>query len=111
MLVHKSEPEPVRGAGRHRHRHRLAVHRQLGARLGRVKSCQNLDQRRLARAVLAKKPVHFAPLDVEGNVVEGQGAAEALRKVSDSERRRRPRRAPSLRTYFSFHSLAYPSTC
>jgi hypothetical protein len=78
MLVHKSEPEQERGAGRDRYWHRLAVHDQLGSRLGRVKSCQNLDQRGLARAVLAEKPVHFARHDVEGDVVKRQGAPEAL---------------------------------
>lgn len=111
MLVDKSKPERERGAGWDRHWRRVAVHEQLGARFGRVKSCQNLDQRRLARAILAQKPVHFAQHDIEGDVIERQRAPEALRKVSNSERRRRIRRAPPFRTYFSFHSFAYPSTC
>ena len=111
MLMDKSEPERERGPGRDRHRRRLAVHDELGARFWRVKSRQDLDQRRLTRAVLAQKPVHFARHDVESDVIERESAPEALGKVSNGERRRRVRRAPSFQAYFSFHSFAYPSTC
>ena len=56
---------------------------QLGvrARVGRVVRREQLDQRRLARAVLAHERVDLAGRDVERDVVEGPGAGEGLREV------------------------------
>ena len=55
------------------------------ARVGVVVARQDLDERRLARAVVADEGVHLAGADVEVDVVERLGAGERLRQVPDLE--------------------------
>ena len=54
---------------------------------------QDLDQAALARAVAPDEAVHGAALDLDRDVVEGEGAREGLRQVLDREHR--PRAAPA----------------
>src|SRR4051812_35829625 len=111
MLVDEGEPEADRGSGRDRQRHGAAVHGELGTGLGRMEPGENLDQRRLARAVLAEQAMDLPRQDVEGDVVQGKRTAEPLGEMAKGERRGCPRRPFPGCAYFSFHSLAYPSTC
>jgi hypothetical protein len=43
-----------------------------------MKAGEDLDERRLARAVLAEQAMDFALLDLEGRVIEGALAAKSL---------------------------------
>ena len=62
---------------------------QLGvrARVGRVVGREQLDERRLARAVLAHERVHLARRDVELDVVQRPRPGEGLRQVADVQHR------------------------
>ena len=78
------------GAGRDR-RHRvdpLAEVVHLGAGIGRIDAGDDLDQRALARAVLAGEAVHFPGQHLERDVLERAHAAEGLRDMREAERRR-----------------------
>ena len=48
------------------------------ALVGLVRTGEDLDQRRLAGAVLAEQAVHLAGTDLEVDAVEGPGAGELL---------------------------------
>jgi len=61
---------------------------QLGARVRLVEARQDLDQRRLAGAVLPQQPVDLAARHREGGGVECLGAAEGFGKSPKIERGR-----------------------
>ena len=56
------------------------------AGIGGVDAGEDLDQRRLAGAVLAEQRMHLAAPDVEVDVVERQRAGEALGQAADMAR-------------------------
>jgi hypothetical protein len=58
-----------------------------GALVGQVVAGEGLDQRRLARAVLADECVHLAGADDDVDAVERALAGEGLREPVDRERR------------------------
>src|SRR4249919_397760 len=62
---------------------------KLSAGIGIVEARQYLDQRRLAGAVLAKQPVHFAAADREVHLIQRAYAAETFRQVGDVQDWRR----------------------
>ena len=62
------------------------------AAVGRVDACEQLDQRRLARAVFAEQCEDLAGPHVERDAVDGLGAAEAFADVAELEQRRVHRR-------------------
>src|SRR4249920_2875305 len=62
---------------------------KLSAGIGIVEARQYLDQRRLAGAVLAKQPVHFAAADREVHPIQRAYTAETFRQVGDVQDRRR----------------------
>jgi hypothetical protein len=66
--------------GRTRKMHRLAVH-QHAARIGLVFAAENLQQRRLARAVLAHQAMHLARMHVERDAVECAHAGKYLADI------------------------------
>ena len=81
VLVHERDAEQVRRAGVERQRHRLAGHLQGRAVVGRVVAGQDLDEGRLARAVLAEQAVHLPGQDVEVDVRQDGPAREGLREA------------------------------
>ena len=57
----------------------VSVEQDLAAvAAGGVEAREHLDERALARAVLAAESVHLARLEVQGNAVEGPYAREVL---------------------------------
>ena len=102
VLVDEAQPQRGELARRQRQRHRLAVDLQL-ALVGRVEAGQDLDERRLARAVLAEQAVDLAAVDRQVDVVERPRTAEGLRQSAQRDDRRaagpggRPRRGARLR--------------
>ena len=73
---------------------RRAVDLDLAAGTGTMVAGQDLDDRRLARAVLAHERVHLARLDVQLEAGEGHHPREGLRQPPDAQRGARLRRAP-----------------
>ena len=63
--------------------------RRISPASARVDAGENLDQRRLAGAVLAEQRMDLAATDVEIDRVERQRAGEALGQAGDREQRRR----------------------
>ena len=57
---------------------------------GDVDAAEDLDDRRLAAAVLADERVHLAGAQLEGRVAHGLGRAERLGEVGDAQQRGRP---------------------
>src|SRR5207249_1783446 len=83
LLVDDADPELAR-APRASHLDPLALELDLPlARL--VVAGEDLQQRRLAGAVLAQQPVDLAALDGEVDAVQGQRAREALRDAGHAE--------------------------
>ena len=66
---------------------RDAVDDDLGARVGRMDAGQDLDQRRLARPVLADQAVHLAAPDRPFDPVERHRPAEPLAHAGEAEER------------------------
>ena len=64
------------------------------ARVGRVVGREQLDERRLARAVLAHERVDLTRRDVERDVVQRPRPGEGLREVPDLQHRPRPSGRP-----------------
>ena len=62
----------------------LAVHKDA-PRLGPVDAAEDLDQRRLAGAVLAHERVHLARRQVELHVIQRHGGVEALAEILRGE--------------------------
>jgi hypothetical protein len=61
---------------------RFAVHQNLaGSR--RMNSCEQLDERRFSRAILAEKRQDFTGAKVETDVVDGRVAAESFEKIAE----------------------------
>ena len=87
VLVHEPDAGVVRGRSvAQRERLRRSTHASTRRRVGLVVAGEDLDQRRLAGAVLADERVHFARGDIDADVVERDLARERLRQVLDSER-------------------------
>ena len=95
ILVDEGKADHARPAERHRERHVDAVQPQLAARLGLVVAGEDLDERRLAGAVLAQQRDDLAGVDRDVDAAERLEGAEALGEVPRLERRRPARsRAP-----------------
>ena len=71
--------------GRARKAHLLPVHHDA-ARIGLILATQNLEQRRLTRAVFAHEAVHLAGLDLERHTVERPHARKHLADIVKSQR-------------------------
>jgi hypothetical protein len=82
--VDEGEPEVAEGPGRERQRDLLAADDQAPG-LGRVEAGEDLEQGRLARAVLAEQAVDLAAAVGQRGVVERALAAEALRDARELE--------------------------
>ena len=82
LLVHRRDAELDRGFGS-RDLDRLAEPRDL-ALVGAVHAREHLDQRRLARAVLAEDAVHLAGQDLQVDAAQGMHAGERLRDARTS---------------------------
>ncbi|WP_198950310.1 hypothetical protein [Kineosporia sp. A_224] len=50
-------------------------------------ACEHLEQRRLARAVLAEQGVHLAGEQLERGVAEGLDTSERLRRTTHADER------------------------
>jgi hypothetical protein len=72
------------GGGRAVERHRLAVE-QHAAGVGAVHTGEDLDQRRLARAVLADQGVRLAGAELEVRATQGGDRTEVLADVLERE--------------------------
>src|SRR4051794_18274358 len=60
---------------------------QDAARIGRVHPRQQVEQRRLARAVLADQADHLVAANFKRDVIEGDRPAEPLRDAFEAQRR------------------------
>ena len=78
VLVHEGHAEPAVVAGLERQGDGFAVEAHLATLVGRVEAGEDLDERRLAGAVLAEKPVNLSRHHVEAHVAQRAGAAEGL---------------------------------
>ena len=87
LLVDGADARQLRVPGT-REPGRCALEAQL-ARIGLVDPGHDLDERRLACAVLAHERMHLAGMQVHRHVVEGEDAPEALADPLDLEHRRR----------------------
>jgi hypothetical protein len=87
MLVHEAHAVLAEFARRERQRNLCAADLEAASRVGRVKTGENLDERRLAATVLAQKAVDFAWSDFKRRVVEGLLAPEGLAQVPKPKRR------------------------
>ena len=76
ILMHEAHAEAAEIAGLERQMHGLAVEFEATAGVGSMKAGEDLDQRRLARSVLAEQAVDFARHDRERHVAKAPGAAE-----------------------------------
>ena len=63
------------------------------AAIGGKNARENLDQGRLARAIVAQKSKHFAFVQMEADVLDGMDAAECLDDVPEFDQRAHVRRA------------------
>jgi hypothetical protein len=107
MLMHEAHAVLAEGPGGQRQRHIDPADGEPTAGVGRVEARQNLDQRRLARAVLPEQAVDLALPDLEHDVIECLLAAEGLAEAGEMQRERR--RLPALRHGWgqcSFHKLS-----
>ncbi len=76
--------------------------------IGRVITGEDLDQRRLARAVVAQQAVDLARADREVDAIERPGAAETLRQPA--QRECGPALEPGLGHFARPQSLRKPAT-
>ena len=107
----KLMPSARNRAGRERQRHRLAMHDQLAPGSGSWKPGEDLDQRRLARAVLAEQAVHLAAARRAGRRRPAPGRRRSASRGSRcrGERRGAPSGRPaSAALLSSCHSFAIP---
>ena len=100
ILVDEAEPEPAKLAGRERQLHRLAVDQQLPL-VRVVEPGENLDQRRLPRAVLPEESVDLPGEQAQIDAAKRLRSAEALRELAQLE----PRRSSFLHRYCRPQSL------
>ena len=84
--MHEAHAELAELPRRERQAHRLAVDQQLAV-VGIVEARQDLDQRRLARAVLPEQAVHLAGENAQVDARRACVAAEALGQVCGSSSR------------------------
>ena len=87
ILVHEAHAELAELPGRERQPDGRAVDEQL-AGVGLVEAGQDLDQRRLARAVLPEEAMDLPGEHVEVDVAQRLGPAEALRQGPQRQPRR-----------------------
>jgi hypothetical protein len=83
LLVDRADAQLLRRRRRGR-AHRLAVQQQL-ASVGREHAGEQLDQRRLAGAVLAHQRVHLSGAQAQAHAVQRQHAGEAPRQAARFE--------------------------
>jgi len=102
MLVHEAHAALPEFARRERQRNVGAADLQTASWVWRMEPRQNLNERRLARTVLAEKAVHLARRDFERSLVEGLLAPKGLAQVPEPKRRN-GRRARASHSYWSFH--------
>ena len=118
ILVHEAHAETAEVAGLQRQIDRLAVEVEPPAGIGRMEAGQNLDERRLAGAVLAEQAMHLAGRDAERDPRQRTRAAEGLGDPIELQNGKRHGRLPLVdgrevdghRPYCSFQSLRKPST-
>ena len=89
LLEDRDDAAALRLARRPDRRDELAVELDLAGVRG-VDAAEDLDQRRLAGAVLADERVDLAGAQLEGGVADRLGRAERLGDVGDAQERRRP---------------------
>lgn len=78
LMDHRDARRDRRGRARKAHRPPVDEH---AARIGLIFAAENLEQRRLARPVLAHQPVHLSRLHVERNAVERTHAGKDLADI------------------------------
>ena len=81
VLVDEREPEQMRLPWVERQRDRRTGDRQARAVVGRVVAREDLDERRLARAVLPQQAVHLTRQDVQVEALQDGLPRERLREV------------------------------
>ena len=87
--MHETDTVLAQRNRRHRQGDLGPLDPKLSAGVGIVEARQYLDQRRLAGAVLAEQPVHFAAADRQVHPIQRTYAAEIFRQVGDAQDRRR----------------------
>jgi hypothetical protein len=105
MLMHEAHAVLPEFARRERQRNLRAADLEAASGVRRVKAGEDLDERRLAAAVLAQKAVDFAWSDFKRRVIEGLLAPEGLAEVPKPKRRDGRRRRGG-HAYWSFHRSA-----
>jgi hypothetical protein len=75
------------------------------AGLGHDAAAEHLDERRLARAVLADERMDLARVELEIDGRERTHAGERFREGGDAEKRRGGRRAHRERAFASCHAI------
>ena len=68
-------------------RRNLCAAIENGSLVGGMDARENLDQRRLAGAILAEQREHLSALELKADIVERLGAAESLRDALDRKNR------------------------
>ena len=90
LLIDRGDAQSLRLRGAS-DRDRLAVEQDLAA-IGLMHAGDDLDERRLAGAVLAEQRVNFAGMKGERDILERLGGVEALGDAADLQDRRDRRR-------------------
>jgi hypothetical protein len=85
VLVDEGETQQVRLAGVERERDGLVRDLERSAVVGRVIAGQDLDEGRLARAVLAEEAVHLAGPNVQIEIAQDGLPGKGLREVARGE--------------------------
>ena len=88
MLVHEGDAMGAKGGDADRQRDGPTVDFDDGRSVRGVEAAEDLDERRLAGAVLAQQAVNLAMKNGEAHVVERPRAAKALGKPRDAKNRR-----------------------
>ncbi len=84
--MHEGEAHRLGALGVNRQGEILPEQRDAGAGLGRMKTGEDFDQRRLAGAVAAEQAVNLAATHDEVDVVERERPAEAFAEPFDDQR-------------------------
>ena len=85
LLLHYGDAKPVRFARRQR-RDRAVIDQNLSA-VGRERARQQIDQRALARSILAEESVNAAGGEIDRDLAKHRIAEESLRDIPRSEDR------------------------
>ena len=85
VLMHEADPVPSELARLQGQLDLVVVDQQPAARVGRVVASENLDQRRLARTILAEQAVDLAPHDLQAGSGQCPLPTEGFREVFDDQ--------------------------